>query len=155
MSVRVEMGKYLAIRKEITKAGNLHVKVGVLSDEGHDGELSILELAAIHEFGSPAANIPQRSFIGSTMNEKEREIAELCAKLVGKIYEGKMTAEKALEILGQFLAAEIKKKVTTGDHIPPPLAPATVAAKGSDRPLVDTGQMINSVTHKVHTGTED
>ena len=31
----------------------------------------------------------------------------------------------------------------------PPLAPATIARKGSDKPLVDTGLMRNSITSRV------
>lgn len=144
-------------RKVIEMAAGSHVKVGVLADKGGDqttdGGITLVELAAIHEYGSPAANIPERSFIRRTFDaEKARELAAMQGKLVGAIVEGKMSVPRALELLGQWAAAAVKKTITSGPHIPPPLKPATVAAKGSDRPLVDTGQLVNSITYKVEVG---
>lgn len=121
-----------------------HVEVGVFGEkDGYD----IAQRAAAHEFGTET--IPERSFIRRTFIEKEQELIELQAKLCKGIVTDRMDVRKALGILGQWASTEIKKTVTEGPHIPPPLKPATIAAKGSDRPLVDTGQMINAVTYKV------
>jgi hypothetical protein len=146
-------------RKVIEMSAGSRVKVGVLAEAGGDKEhgddgITLIELAAIHEYGSPAAGIPERSFIRRTFSEKHEELAKMQEKLVGAIVEGKMDVRRALEILGQWGAAEIKKTVKSGPHIPPPLEPSTVRRKGSDRPLVDTGLMINSVTHVVEMGPE-
>jgi hypothetical protein len=37
-------------------------------------------------------------------------------------------------------------------HIPPRLADSTVAKKGSDRPLIDTGRMLGGLSHAVEHG---
>ncbi len=156
-----------------------HVRVGVLSNGAHGaairgtkqvGErgtarrlvnqafnvttIDLVTLAAIHEFGSPAAGIPERSFIRRTLDQKHGEIAALAGKLAKAIVYNKISHASALEILGQFLAAEIKK--TIADTIPPPLKPATIAArkrqfgKASSKPLIATGQLRAAVSHKVH-----
>ena len=58
----------LLARAKTLAAGRV-VRVGVLDDapkDPHKGEkpsgMSLLEVAAVHEFGAPAAGIPQRSF---------------------------------------------------------------------------------------------
>lgn len=128
------------------------VKVGVLdSGEGAamhdpDGDLSVAEIAAVNEFGTQDGRIPERSFVRSTFDEQREELVELGKELIAKVFEGKIDVNKALNMLGAKLATEIKKKITLGDGVPPPNAEATIAAKGSSRPLVDTGRMVNAIT---------
>ena len=131
-----------------------HVKVGVLASKGggepNEAGVTMVELAAIHEFGAPAAGIPERSFIRRTMKNKKRAIGEVTAMLARKLLDQRgFTVRSALEVLGVFAATEVKKTITEGEHVPPPLAPATVAAKGSSRPLVDTGRLVGSINHEV------
>lgn len=126
------------------------VKVGVLQSAGDAGEdLTMVELAAVHEFGSEKAGVPERSFIRRTFREKERETLAFAEKLTGAIVVGKITPAQALEALGQWGAAEVKKTITQGAGVPPPNAPSTIEKKGSDRPLVDTGRLINAIAHEV------
>ncbi len=133
-----------------------HVKVGILQSKGggaaHDG-ISMVELAAIHEFGSPAAGIPRRSFIYATFQvRKTRELVAITSKLAKKVIAGGMSVEHALGVLGIWGAAAVKKtirdKLTIGPD-PQANSPATIAAKKSATPLVDTGRLINAVAHEV------
>lgn len=129
------------------------VKVGVLSNAGNHDHISMVELAAVHEFGSPQNHIPERSFIRATFNEKRSELERFVGAIVKRMFADKnMTPLIALNILGAWMAAQIQNKITQGPHIPPPLKPATVAAKGSSRPLVDTGRLVQSITHEVVKG---
>ena len=54
------------------------VSVGVQGDEAqaqdHEGGMTNVGLAVIHEYGSDAANIPERSHWRSTFDEKQREL---------------------------------------------------------------------------------
>lgn len=142
--------RWKRILRAVRKADGARVKVGVIGGGEHaDGGITMTELAAIHEFGSPAANIPQRSFLRRALVWNSGPwLPAFTAKLVGAVASGKMDEKKALEILGQRAVAEVKKTIT-GSDIPPPLAPATVAAKGSSKPLVDTGQLLNSISYEV------
>lgn len=138
------------------EAQESHVKVGVLANgkgrEKNEDGITMLELAAIHEFGSPKAGIPERSFIRRTMRDKRDELGRVCANVAKKYIFGEVTLERGLNQLGAIAAGMIKSTVTSGAHIPPPNAASTIKAKGSDRPLVDTGRMIGSVTWKVWMG---
>ncbi len=154
--------KWQKIRASISRAARAHVKVGVLSDGAgaHEG-ISMVNLAAIHEFGSPAAGIPERSFIRRTFTVHADELGKVTAKLAKKVVEGAMPVEQALGILGAWGAAKVKSTVRNwtwapedgglGSTVVQELSPSTVEAKGSDRPLVDTGRMVDSITHQVVT----
>jgi len=138
------------IKLNLKKAESQYVKVGIVgSSAGETNEegFTMVELAAVHEFGSPSNNIPERSFIRRTFAVKETLLKDFTADLAKKVVMNKITIENALEILGQWGAAEIKNTIKEG--VTPPLKPATIAAKGSSLPLVDTGQMLNSISHEV------
>ena len=137
--------------KRLGKASKQRVKIGVLKGSGRaSGRLSMVHLAAIHEFGSPAAGIPERSFIRRTFNDEKfkQGAAKMSAALAKKIMAG-MTIDKALNLLGAWAQARVKLTITAGRGIPPPLKPATIARKKSKRPLVHHGRLINAITWKV------
>ena len=48
---------------------------------------------------------------------------------------------------GEAIAGQLRESIINLTE--PPLAPATVARKGSDKPLVDTGHMLASVDYEV------
>lgn len=144
------------LREQAKKlAGQPHVKVGVLASQGGDaphegGEISMVGLAAVHEFGSPSRGIPERSFLRSAFaGDGKKSLAKTCARLYKQVLSGKMTTKQALEVLGQWAAARVKRGITAGEGIPPPLKPETIKRKGSSRTLVDTGQLVNSITYEV------
>lgn len=140
-------------------AQDAHVKVGILASQGgteaHDptSGLTLIEIAAVHEFGSPAAGVPERSFIRETARIYADELAKLQARVARGIINDTLTVDKALGILGAWLQTKIKRRITTGAGVPPPLAQATIDRKGSDRPLVDTGRLINAIQWEVFAGT--
>ncbi len=148
---RVDARGLERLRKRLADLGDVRLRVGVLSNDQHDPKspIGLAELAAIHEFGSPAANIPERSFIRRTFRERDLELREVVRKVTKGVVKGKLGARRGLDLIGAWLSAEVKKTVTAGPHIPPPLQPETVARKGSDRPLVDTGRLVDAVTWDV------
>lgn len=126
------------------------VRVGILDDspkkarEGDGGRYSLVEVAAVHEFGAPAAGVPQRSFIRATVDLNEREIARLQHATMSSFVQGKVTLRQGLDRIGMKVAAMMQKRIAAG--IDPPLAESTIARKGSSKPLVDTGQLRSSIT---------
>jgi len=153
-NVRIDDKIWRKLKRKLKNVDAVSVQVGILASDGGseqsgDSGLTLVDLATIHEYGSPARNIPERSFIRRTFSMKEKELVEVTTKIAKKIIEADMPVEKGLNILGLWGSTEVKKMVKSGPHIPPPLKPATVAAKGSTRPLVDTGQMINAVTWRL------
>jgi hypothetical protein len=58
---------------------------------------------------------------------------------------GKIDERKAMGLLGAWASGAIKATISqSGDFAP--LAPSTVKAKGSSRPLIDSGQLNQSIT---------
>lgn len=155
LKVKLDDGLWRKMRRRVGELDTRRLQVGVLASRGgnalHDKEsgLTMIELAAIHEFGSPAANIPERSFIRRTFEKKDRETVRLLRRLAHAVVTGKMDARKALNLLGAWGASQVKATIAEGPGIPPPLAPATIERKGSSRPLVDTGRLLDSITWEV------
>lgn len=135
--MRNGIGRWSAMYDLVIKAGGARVQVGVF-----DGEIA--KVATIHEYGAPRANIPERSYIRSTVRERRGELQALMARLVRLMIAGKIDERRALELVGAWLVNAIKGRIVSGPFAP--LKPATIARKGSDKPLIDTGQLKNSVT---------
>jgi phage gpG-like protein len=137
-----------ALLRRLAKSREV-VRVGILDDspkkarEGDGGRYN-LEVAAVHEFGAPAAGIPQRSFIRATVDLNAGEIARLQHATMTAYVQGKVTLRQGLDRIGMKVAAMMQKRIAAG--IDPPLSPATVAKKKSSTPLVDTGQLRSAVT---------
>jgi len=144
-----------AIKRAVDMAGDKHAKVGVFSargggldKDGKPGSGTVLEVAIIHEYGAPDAGIPQRSFIGGGISHGSSEIGKIQEKVAKAAFSGKITFDVGLEAIGLKAQTEIKNYITQGNNLEP-LSPKTIEAKGSSRPLVDTGQLVNSITYEV------
>lgn len=141
---------------ELARA-NPYVRVGIFSDEkgggdDHDGTaLTNVELAAIHEFGVEELNIPERSFIRSTVREKTGDYVSILRKLLKLVVEDRMDAKQMFDIIGARIVSDINAKVRQ-DGVPPPLKPETIRRKGSSRALIDTGLMLASLAWVVVFG---
>lgn len=143
--------------KVLAAARDMRVKVGIIGgekDERTDGELTNTEIGIVHEFGAPEAGIPERPFIRPTLEVHGHEYRKMIRDgLASKVLKGQMTAERLFNIVGMKAAADIKARIREG--IDPPNADSTVERKGSSTPLVDTGQLINSISWEVTKKGED
>lgn len=125
------------------------VTVGVYGDgKKYPDGTSLLEVATIHEFGAPAANIPKRSFLIDTANKNERKISRNLALSAERVASGKATHHQALALFGVWFEGVVKARIAAG--ISPANKPLTIKRKGSSKPLIDTGQLRNSITHEVN-----
>lgn len=132
------------LRKRVKNPG--FVKVGIIDAGKHtDSNLTVATVGFYNEFGT--STIPERSFMRSTTKEKKKEIISLQKKLLKKIQAGEMKTEQALGLLGSFVSGLISKKIV--DIKKPENSPATIKKKKSSNPLIDTGQLKNSITWKV------
>jgi len=147
--------------KAVKDADKYHAKVGYFDKEGgaeDRGGLTNAQLGAIHEFGS--GPIPERSHIRATFDTPRysTQLAKDLTLLAEAVYGGRLSTERAMDILGLKGSNMIKSFVTQGPQVPPPNSAETLrrkealtraGAKGAARTLVDTGRMIASITHKV------
>lgn len=136
------------------------VLVGVPGDESvRDAGSSITNaaLAYIHDNGAPEANIPARPFMHPGIDAARDDIAAQFRKGGKAALSGNHAGmENALHAAGIKAQASIRARITDG--IPPALAASTLAARRrrgrtGDTPLVDTGQLRNSVTYVLRQNT--
>lgn len=108
---------------------------------------SVILVAAVNNFGSAGRGIPARPFMVEGAEPAIEATQPIAAALIPLLNQGKVTPAEILKQMGPFAEAAFKKKLTDGPW--EPNAPSTVAAKGSSRPLIDTGLLRNSLTHVV------
>lgn len=136
-----------ALRDLATKIANpATLKVGFLEGASYPDGTSVPLVAAIQEYGAPKVGIPPRPFFRNMIAAKS---GEWPAAIAGLLKANNMDAVKTLNLTGEAIAGQLKQSVI--DTNEPPLAPATVARKGFDKPLIDTGVMINSIGYEVTT----
>jgi hypothetical protein len=141
-----------AIKREMIRAGQREVAVGILMG-AKDGEgASIAEYASHNEYGTES--IPARPFMAMTFDESVSAIDADFLRQTRAVATGKRTADQALTVIGQKHADRVKNTISSRD-IAPKLADSTVARKkqNSTKTLVDTGAMLNAVQISVRGRT--
>ncbi len=126
-----------------------YVKAGILESSGkhEDTDLAVAAVATFHEFGTE--RIPERSFFRAMQEEQRQNIRDFILSLKDGVI---LRADQALGLLGIYLVDLLKKQVDRTNT--PPLHPRTIAArpKNTTKPLIDTGQMRNSIQYEVKKG---
>lgn len=123
------------------------VDVGIIDAGKHeDSEETVAQVGFDNEYGTEV--VPERSFMRSTTKEKKKEIIAFQKKIAKKIVKGEISMEHGLGLLGEFMTDLIKRKIVAIKS--PPNSFLTIKEKGSSNPLIDTGQMLNSVTYEVN-----
>lgn len=143
------------ILEEIKKTGRQEILVGI--QEGsrthvqvrrsrkQEAGINIAQYAAENEFGTN--KIPARSFMRSTFDERINEINEIIDDELGLVIDRVQTLNKAFARIGLSIQGMIQQKIR--EIRSPPNSRATIAIKGSSKPLIDFGQMIASVRYVV------
>lgn len=93
--------------------------------------------------------IPERSFLRGGYDEKKQEVMREQEVLLKAVAGGDLDAGTFLDTVGTILAGKIKEFAV--DLRYPPLHHYTLKQRhsGGSNPLVDTGDMIGSITHRV------
>lgn len=151
MSVSVKLPGFANSLKEMQKAlehwkGKKHVTVGI-HDGGlprKDGTLNTATIGAINHFGQ--GRIPARPFLDNGVMSVKTIIASEASKMMRS---GK-TPDEILPVVGNLAVRGVVQ--TINNTYAPPNAPSTIAKKGSSHPLIDTGNLRQSITFKVNDG---
>lgn len=124
------------------------VDVGLLGGKRHEKvpEMTVAEIATVHEFGSDNGHIPERPFIRQTLREHNNYV-ELLARESRKFMNDQQSNATMLFKIGETVRGDIVQQITTGTFTP--LAESTIKAKGSTSPLIDSGFMRNSIEWRV------
>lgn len=116
-------------------------------DEETGEEVDMAQIAMFNELGTSTS--PPRPFLRMTVDENQPKINAMCEQQAKNIAKGG-TAEQSLKELGAFGVSLVQEKIGNGTFTPN--KPSTIKAKGSDKPLIDTAQMRQSVHYVVKKG---
>ncbi|WP_288074668.1 hypothetical protein [Pseudomonas sp.] len=151
--VRDDVAKVLAAIQRLTSR-EVMVGIPATKAEREDGEpINNAQLGYIHEYGAPKANIPARPFLVPGVAEKKDAIAGRLKKAAKAAMDGNNTAlESELNAAGLLGQNGARNQINNGPH--EPLAERTLAARRArgregDKPLIDTGQLRNSLTYVI------
>ena len=150
--------------KNLTALQNATVDVGVLGDE----EMKMI--AAVHEYGvdikvtdkmrgylhtigihlkktTTYIRIPERSFIRSGWDMNKKEVFRKVDRLLPQVVETDVDGGAFLRMIGLEVEGKLKDRLV--ELKSPPNSSVTVQQKGSSNPLVDTGNLLASITYRV------
>lgn len=161
---RTKKNKFPEMERNAAELKGKKVQVGVLGG----GEAAWL--ASIHEYGctipvtdkmrgwfraqghplkatTTVIRIPERPFMRNGYDSKKEEAVSDCEQAIGDVLSGDMDVNTFLEMVGLQLASGIKDYAR--DLSSPANSGFTVERKGTSNPLVDTGNMIESINFRV------
>jgi len=125
--------------------------VGVISGTGtYKNGAEVVEIAQIHEFGVPVKNIPPRSFLRVPFSQDSKHIQDIMIKSFISVSENNLPVKKAYDVIGaEARNVSINAFGTSAKGQWEPLKESTIKAKGSSKPLIDTGRLRQSIQWEV------
>jgi hypothetical protein len=172
----IKVDKLAAVVKSLNELTGKDVLVGIPDKTAtrkvdDEGPMNNATLGYIHEFGSPAANIPARPFLIPGIKDAGEDLDERLKKAAQAALDGNTSQVNAqMSMAGQEARDSVKAKINSGDFIP--LADSTLRARArrgrkgaiaelesrkqgnapstaTAKPLIDSGQLRNSITYVV------
>ena len=148
-----------ALEKLADQIKKSKIEVGFFESAKYPDGTPVAYVAAIQEFGYPAGNIPSRPFFRNAISQNDGW-KPLATKAMSAVVEGRIELNQALNQMGLKMAADVKDSITDGSY--EALKQSTLDARQSrkrtqgvaSKPLIDTGQMLQSVTYAVNGGIE-
>lgn len=129
-------------------------KVGVLGGEAKDGDeegLTVAQVAFWNEYGTRRADgsehVPERPAFRAGAEGAKPGLRILSKAETGAILDGTHTPAQAMGRLGAYLQGQIQASIVALRD--PPNAESTVDRKGSSNPLIDSGQLRQSIVFEV------
>ena len=124
------------------------VKVGILNDKPRKGSESNATIGLKHEFGE---GVPARSWLRQPVISPP--MANAVVKLAKKIQRDVIKPDgmtKFMEAVGSETVDVIRQGFeSSGWGTWQPNSPETIALKGSSKPLIDTGQLSQSISFEL------
>lgn len=132
--------------KRVASQCTSKIEIGYFG-EVHGGKtpITLNRLAAIHEYGTN--RIPKRPFVHPPLKQNRGKYLKITGKQIASSVMGRGRMSQTWHYVGQAAVSDVQNYMLTGKFAP--LAASTVRRKGSSKPLIDTGQMRQSITYRV------
>jgi hypothetical protein len=156
VSVKVVTDNTELVKRAIRALAGTEVLVGYPEDKDvkrRGNEPSNAELAYIHNFGAPAANIPPRPFLEPGVEKVQEKIGRQLTKTAEAVFDGSAAGvSQGFNAAGLTAQAGIRNYMTNGDF--EGLKASTLAARKRRRfkgtkPLIETGQLRAAVNYVI------
>lgn len=154
VNVSSSVGGLAKMKAELAKLSRKHVYVGVPEDKSarKKGVVTNAQLMYLHSNGSALQGIPARPIIEPAIEAPDNKA--LIAKQLGAAARATLDAKPdeandSLELAGMQGRDASVNWFTDPRNNWAPNSPVTIARKGSDRPLIDTGELRRSLTYLV------
>ena len=157
--------------KRLKDLESKRIEAGVFAGKKHpDSDIDLADLAKIHEYGvtievtpemraylhsiglhlrkdTTHIRIPERSFIRAGWDNNKADVEKRIERFLPKVMELDIDLDAFLEAVGKEVEGRLKKFMKKLHY--PPNSSFTIRRKGSSNPLIDTGALLDSITHKV------
>ena len=155
-TLKVDTSVWDKMKNDLLKASGQEVQVGIVEPVNYGSDNDNLAVAQVwqwQEEGLPAKNIPTRPAIrvGFMAPIKKGSYDNYFIESIQRIAEGKSTFKQEYVRLGMVAKVGLKDAVEKWDS--PRNSPVTVALKGFDNPLIDSGLLYDSIDFKVDKRT--
>lgn len=132
------------LAKNVKRGGS--VRVGFLEGSTYPNGTSVALVAAVNEFGQTRIHPhqPPRPFFRTAIRQNSPQWPQILAHL---LEQNNCDTGRTLSQIGAVIVGQIQQSIV--DFTDPGLAPSTIAAKGSDKPLIRDGVMLKSVAFEV------
>ena len=142
------------MQKAFDKLGKYSLEIGVFTGKSRrkiQVGVTNAELMFIHEKGSPLQNIPARPVLQMTIDYANQNLLQ---KVVDKcvdyaLIDDYTNIEIELNKFAMRLENYARRIIYSNDGRLAPNSPRTIARKGDNHPLFDTGQLARSITCRV------
>lgn len=159
-TVTIDVDKRKALKAALERMRKTAVYVGIPADSEQEkrpdnAPITNSQLGYIHEYGSPAANIPARPFLRPGVQKVEGSLRKTMKRAAtAALAEDEAGFEREMETVALKAETSVKDYMTSGEF--EPLAPSTIKKRkskikklGSEdmtiKPLIDTGSLRNSI----------
>jgi len=154
------------LRKQLEQLRNEKITIGHQGASGAarhpDAEASVGQVAAWQEFGTPGSDdrrygvprsrIPSRPFVRTALTRGKGEAEKAVRQGISDLIDERATLEQVQERIGAAQLEGLRKVLDDSRSWAEPLADSTVAAKGHDQPLLDSGTLRDKASWAVRSG---
>lgn len=136
--------------ESIEDAQAMEVTIGVHSSDNSqsdNGNINMATLMSIHEFGTD--RIPPRPALREGVRQNKDRIARISKSAIKQALSGRLDMRRAFNLMGEEAKGGVQS-VFGDSSVLKGNAPATILQKGSESPLIDTGQLRASIDYQVN-----
>ena len=128
---------------ELSWLADRDIHVGFQRGKGvYENGADVADVAMYNEFGT--SKIPPRPFMEQSFKRHEQEYVEESEEIFGAMIKGQ-EVKPLIRKFGEKVKKDIVDEIEKGEFVPN--APSTVAKKGFNKPLYETGLMEKSISY--------